>query len=583
MARMLGSRAAAVAATVAAALLVPFASAAVAGPVTLDPSYGGGGVVQTGIPGTNVDAGGAALDGAGRLVVVGAAGSPRHIMLARYLANGALDPTFGVGGLVATPIGVGSAASGVVVSAGGTLVVAGISFSDASTSAATVVRYLAGGAPDPTFGHAGVAILPSLGREATAIAVYDAGKLLVAGAGQTGAPGFSVARLTAAGTLDPTFDGDGVARVPNDAGRCGRSDESGANGVLELPGGAILAAGLCGGRGGHAQTFGLVRFKGSATADDAALDTSFGVHGASVISPVPGVPAFPVTLLRQPDGSLLEAGQSGIANGSGAKAVVLRRQPDGALDPGFGVDGVRTFALPGTDSAATGLALAPDGSIFASGAVRPQGGFGLARLLSDGSLNPGFGTGGTLLTPVGQPSPTPSEPASGTVAVLRQGDGKLLVVGSARAAGHDAFTIVRYSTATSAAGSGVRPRPRALGALGLSSLTYDGRAIAGRLRCRAGVKGFCRGRLVLGLRVTRIVRLSGKRVRVHATVRLGSMRFALRAHALGRVRIRPGRTARHALHGRRWVVLATFANAATHERRSQRTRMVRVAAPKRPA
>ena len=44
------------------------------------------------------------------------------------------------------------------------------------------------------------------------------------------------------------------------------SFESGANGVLELPDGSILAAGLCAGRGGHAQTFGLVRFKGGSTA-----------------------------------------------------------------------------------------------------------------------------------------------------------------------------------------------------------------------------------------------------------------------------------------------------------------------------
>jgi len=248
---MLWSGVAAVAATAAASLLLGSTSAA-AGPVSLDPTFGSGGVVQTPFPGENADAGGAALDGSDRLVVVGAVGSPRRIALARYLPSGALDPSFGSGGRVSTAIGVGAAASAIVVQDDGDVVVAGISFSTPTSSAATVVRYLPDGRRDGSFGAHGIAVLPSAGREVTAIATYDGGKLIVAGAGQASSPGFSVARLTATGSLDPTFDGDGVARVPNDAGRCGRSNESGANGVLELPDGSILAAGLCAGRGGHA-------------------------------------------------------------------------------------------------------------------------------------------------------------------------------------------------------------------------------------------------------------------------------------------------------------------------------------------
>ncbi|HZV74523.1 MAG TPA: hypothetical protein VFF79_12470 [Conexibacter sp.] len=575
---MLGSRVAAAAATVAAALLLPFASVASAGAIALDSTFGSGGVVQTSFAGVNADAGGAALDGLSRLVVVGAAGSPRHIVLARYLSNGALDSSFGSGGVVSTPIGVGSAASGIVVQGDGDIVVAGISFSTPTASAATVARYQADGRLDPGFGSGGIAVLPSVGREVTGVALYGAGKLVVAGAGQASEPGFSVARLTASGSLDPTFDGDGVARVHNDAGRCGRSNESGANSVLELPGGSILAAGLCSGRGGRPQTFGLVRFKGSSSADDEALDTSFASHGASVVSPVPGVPAFPVAIVRQPDGMLLEAGQSGIANGSGSKAVIVRREAGGALDAGFGVDGVRSFRLPGTDSSATGLALAPDGSIFASATVRPQGGFGLAQLTSDGMLAAGFGSGGTILTAVGQPSPKASEPASGTVGVLRQGDGKVLVVGNSRVAGHDAFTILRYAAPPSA-GAGVGPlaRPHALGSLRVSALTYDGRTIAGRLRCRSSASGSCRGRLSLAYGYAKLVLVHGKRQRRRVAVSLGSMSFSLKAHALGNVRIRPARKARLVLGGRRRVaVLATFANATTHERAAQHTGLTRI-------
>ncbi|MGN6190020.1 MAG: hypothetical protein ACTHOE_14090 [Conexibacter sp.] len=566
------TRAAAAAAIAGVASLLA-AAAACAGPISLDASYGAGGIAQAPFAGENADAGGAVLDGSGRLVVVGAVGSPRRIALVRYLSSGALDPSFGVGGRVSTLVGVGAAASGIVVQDDGDVVVAGVSFTTPTSSAATVVRYLPNGELDTSFGAGGIAVLPSVGREVTGVTSYEGGKLVVAGAGQATTPGFSVARLTASGKLDPTFDGDGVARVPNDAGRCGRSDESGANDVLERPDGSLLVAGLCGGRGGHPQTFGLVAFDGGSTADDQALDTSFGVHGASVVSPTPGVPAFPVAIERQPDGMLLQVGQSGIANGSGAWAVVLRRDASGALDPSFGVDGVRSFHFSGTDSAATGVALAPDGSIFVSGTARPEGGFGLARLTADGALNAGFGVGGTLRTAVGEPAPKPNEPASGTVGALRQADGRILVVGTSRLNGRDAFTVLRYSAETSAGGN--REMRRALGSLRISPLTYDGRAIRGRLRCHSGASGWCRGRIALTYALP-----VAARTHAHArrrVVRLGSARFALRSKAVARLRIAPTRAARSVLAARRRiVVLATFSNARSHERLRRRTALTRV-------
>jgi len=280
--------------------------------------------------------------------------------------------------------------------------------------------------------------------------------------------------------------------------------------------------------------------------------------------------------VRQPDGMLLQAGQSGLANGSGAKAVLLRRDAGGALDPGFGVDGVRSFSFPGIDSAATGIALAPDGSVFASGTVRPDGGFGLARLTADGALNPGFGSGGVLLTPVGEPSPRRSQPASGTVAALRQADGRVLVVGTSRRGGRDVFTVMRYSAETSAGGDAAMRR--VLGVLRISALTYDGRLIRGRLRCRSSASGSCRGRLTLTYAITRVVRVHGKLRRRRVVVVLGSTRFRLHSHALGRLRIVSRRAARPLLnHRRRIVVLVTFSNPGTHERLHRHTRLTRIA------
>ena len=63
-----------------------------------------------------------------------------------------------------------------------------------------------------------------------------------------------------------------------------------------------------------------------------------------------------------------------------ALPVVLRAAP-GALDTGFGVAGLIAQPL---NAAAIAVACQPDGRIVV------VGGFGVARLLQDGSLDPSF-------------------------------------------------------------------------------------------------------------------------------------------------------------------------------------------------
>src|SRR5439155_22309375 len=68
------------------------------------------------------------------------------------------------------------------------------------------------------------------------------------------------------------------------------------------------------------------------------------------------------------------------------------------LDPGFGVDGVAAPSL-GVPAHAMAVALQPDGRIVVAGwkANPTGGGTGVvARLLADGRLETGFGTGGVV-------------------------------------------------------------------------------------------------------------------------------------------------------------------------------------------
>lgn len=100
--------------------------------------------------------------------------------------------------------------------------------------------------------------------------------------------------------------------------------------------------------------------------------------------------------------------------------------PDGFLDPLFGQGGLQkvAFGENADPSAATGMAVLPDGRILLAGIVEPEAGvvsrIGLARLRADGQVDESFGRPQYL--PAGLEAAFPR-------AVTVQPDGKLVVVG----------------------------------------------------------------------------------------------------------------------------------------------------------
>ena len=89
------------------ALLAPHVSAA---PGDLDPTFGTGGKVTTPIGSTNDQGNSVVVQSDGKIVVAGysGVGGNNDIALVRYTASGALDTSFGTGGKVTTPIGSGN-------------------------------------------------------------------------------------------------------------------------------------------------------------------------------------------------------------------------------------------------------------------------------------------------------------------------------------------------------------------------------------------------------------------------------------------------------------------------------------------
>jgi uncharacterized delta-60 repeat protein len=183
---------------------------------SLDQTFGTNGKVLTHFPGisnTGSSATDVARQYDGKLVVAGYyknEAMPREFALARYLENGGLDPDFGTQGKVTTSIGPGDAlAMGIVLVPGDKIVLAGMSTAGHHNHDFALARYDKHGALDGTFGVGGLVTSDLFGTSddiAYDVALQMDGKLIAVGrTGQYPNFQFGIARYDRRGNLDPTF------------------------------------------------------------------------------------------------------------------------------------------------------------------------------------------------------------------------------------------------------------------------------------------------------------------------------------------------------------------------------------------
>jgi uncharacterized delta-60 repeat protein len=128
-----------------------------------------------------------------------------------------LDSAFGNAGKVITTIQNREQATDVAVQPDGKIVVVGSLYSPSLTSNFFLARYLANGTPDKSFGANGLVITNiDQKAEARALLLQTDGKIIAAGWAWTSDPYHLycvLARYTAAGQLDPTFGTGGIVRT----------------------------------------------------------------------------------------------------------------------------------------------------------------------------------------------------------------------------------------------------------------------------------------------------------------------------------------------------------------------------------
>jgi uncharacterized delta-60 repeat protein len=184
----------------------------------LDTNFNGAGKTTVAFSGFSAYARGVAVDSSNRVVVVGYitdGNSDEDFGLARLNVDGTLDTGFGTAGRRTVDFGGNSDfGNDVKLDSTGKIIVVGDS-SGATTDFA-VARLDANGVTlDTTFNTNGQLLIDFGATDiANAVAVTSSGALAVAGTSQVGSNlEFGVARITASGALDTSFDGDGVRRI----------------------------------------------------------------------------------------------------------------------------------------------------------------------------------------------------------------------------------------------------------------------------------------------------------------------------------------------------------------------------------
>ena len=186
------------------------------------------------------------------------------------------------------------------------------------------------------------------------------------------------------------------------------------------------------------------------------LDATFGSGGRALTSFTTRVAPFqspiPSDAALQTDGKIVVAVTFANSQFATEAFGVARYLTNGSLDKTFGTNGSAQTAFTNFLNSTSGLAIQPDGKIVVVGNASSADGttseFAMARFNTNGSLDATFGQGGKVTTNfVGVMGGGVSNPAN---AVLIQPDGKILVGGSARECGARTCptntALARYNT-----------------------------------------------------------------------------------------------------------------------------------------
>jgi uncharacterized delta-60 repeat protein len=348
----------------------------------------------------------------GKIILIGTAfGNFTAIKLSGF---GVLDKNFGTNGVATTDFGGNDIALSGSIQQDGKLLISGSSSWGTPSSDLALVRLLANGNTDTSFGVNGkVSIDFAQYDTADSVSLQPDGRIFIGGHSYyKNNDDFIGVRLNTNGSLDSTFGFGGLTNTDLGSGDFGYS-------TLVLTDKSLLIAGRSGG------AFAVVKY-----VSNGQLDSTFGQSGKSILGYFGASDTVKIAI-SPIDGKIYLAGDT--LAGVNRDFAILRLNANGSIDTSFGNQGRATYDFNGRNDYLSDVLVTTEGKVILTGSS--SGDFSALRINSDGNLDLSFGTNGQLVTDIGGINDT-------SYGAALQSDGKLVIAGSS----NGNFAAVRYSS-----------------------------------------------------------------------------------------------------------------------------------------
>jgi uncharacterized delta-60 repeat protein len=264
-----------------------------------------------------------------------------------------------------------------------------------STNRISVARLLLNGSPDTSWSGDGFVTTPLYtGGTKVDIVVQSSGKVLVTGQGAIGSSqGLRVVRLTAAGSLDKTFSGDGQAFATATNVYGGQEIATDSSGRIYVVGRRESSSGP----GDLKTDIAAARFTSSGSRDNTFSGDGVAFVSQSTVDSLGDAAVDASNRLV-----VMGSAWTGVFQMQGGRGFVARLRTSGALDTAFSSDGKATFTFgaSGPADSVTGLGGGVDSSnrpVIAVTNLRGQ--IGGVRFTSAGALDSSYSGDGRAFAP----------------------------------------------------------------------------------------------------------------------------------------------------------------------------------------
>lgn len=401
---------------------------------TLDTTFNGTGRVITSLATDETKS--VAIQADGKIVVAGYKyDSTLHtseFFLIRYNTNGALDTTFNSTGVVLASINKNkpNKPCDVKIQTDGKIVVGGTSYLVYNNDIA-VMRFNSNGTLDTTFNGTGKltsGILTSGRDELQKLAVQSDGKILAAGYSAT--DNLSIVRYNSNGTLDNTFNNNGIVKDNFFHLYYGNPPKSSS--VLSQTNGKVILVGSFLNDNTNTNDIFVRRYNANGS-----IDNTFGNSGIAVFN-INNNWTYANSAVLQSDGKILVLGET--YRDTTNALTLIRFNSNGTLDSTFNGTGFLSTGLP-ANSEGNSIVVQPDGKILAGGWI--NNGFVrnllLVRYNSNGSFDNTFNGNGIVTQSLGADENV-------ILKLALQSDGKIVALSSyENASGSTKLALLRFS------------------------------------------------------------------------------------------------------------------------------------------